>query len=110
LAEVQVGNNDQPSGHEYLRPATSEIVWDKIENSIGYGRADAPVMFIGMEEGASKDPEADLVTRFSYENRARLEAGARYQPTWDKMSDLMLRLTGVEPTPAAKLRAFEEVA
>jgi hypothetical protein len=88
------------------------VDWDRIETFIGFGRRDAPVVFIGMEEGL-KDASAldeDLRIRSTYEapvmdlkEAHRGVAGTeRYfdperaprQPTWRVMADLMLRRDG----------------
>lgn len=89
------------------------IDWERIERFIGFGRRDAPVVFIGMEEGL-KDAGAldeDLAIRSNYESQVmdlreahRGIAGTeRYfdpdraprQPTWRVMADLMLRREGL---------------
>ena len=43
--------------------------WERIENFIGYGRPDAPVVFLGMEEGLRRDADllADLLARSAFE-------------------------------------------
>ena len=75
-----------------------EIDWTKIEEFVGYGRRDAPVVFLGMEEGAATDPQADLQRRSTYDCIRDMDAGRPYQATWAKMSDFMLRRAGVKPT------------
>jgi hypothetical protein len=45
--------------------SSTAINWERIESFIGYGRRDAPVVFIGMEEGLA-DKSAlknDLIRR-----------------------------------------------
>lgn len=79
-----------------------EVGWTKIEEFIGYGRRDAPVVFLGMEEGAAIDTQADLRGRSTYDAIPDMDAGHRYQPTWAKMSDLMLRRARVAPTKALR--------
>lgn len=88
--------------------------WGRIERFIGFGRRDAPVVFIGMEEGL-KTAEAldeDLAVRSRYTadvmdlREAHIGiAGternfdpdrAPRQPTWRVMADLMLRRGGME--------------
>jgi len=95
--------------------------WDRIENFIGFGRPDAPVVFLGMEEGLLR--EADLLTdlqrRSTFEpymdlSQAQAELGGpgRYfgrapitQKTWRPICDLMLRRAGVRhPTREQRLR------
>jgi hypothetical protein len=90
----------------------ANINWKRIEEFIGFGRRDAPVVFIGMEEGL-RDPDAlleDLNVRSSYRDAVMDLAEAhrgiagteRYfepdhaprQPTWRVMADLMLRREG----------------
>jgi len=93
--------------------AAKEIDWDVIENFIGYGPIDAPVVFIGMEEGLY-DPtylEADLKYRSTFapvmdiqEAHLGLYKGpdlfgprARAQKTWWAASDVMLHFDGLTP-------------
>lgn len=107
------------------RSAGSEpsINWPRIEEFVGFGRRDAPVVFVGMEEGL-KDAGAlleDLTIRSTCENAVidlmeahRGIAGTeRYfdpnraprQPTWRVMADLMLRRGGcAEPSGADRRR------
>jgi len=86
--------------------------WERIESFIGFGRQDAQVVFIGMEEGL-KDAAAldeDLAIRSTYaspimdlkeahrgiagtENYFEPEQTPR-QPTWRVIADLMLRRDG----------------
>lgn len=80
----------------------NEIDWGRIEGFIGYGRLDAPVVFLGMEEGAAADPVADLRKRSAYETVRDMNAGSDYQATWARMADLMLRRAGVMPTKTAR--------
>ena len=77
------------------------IDWDRIENFIGYGNINAPVVFIGMEESLDNDvPLADdLRMRSQFDKvvdlRAAGEASIRkFQRTWKPMCDLMLRRCG----------------
>jgi hypothetical protein len=89
------------------------IDWERIEQFIGYGRIDAPVVFIGMEEGLA-DQEAlkeDLRVRSTFEPVMDLEAAhrgivdgqslfsdsPRRQPTWRVMADVMLHYEGALP-------------
>jgi len=84
--------------------------WDSIEAFIGYGRLDAPVVFIGMEEGLA-DVNAlasDLALRSTFVPVMDLELAhrgivdgeslfadsPRSQPTWRVMADVMLRFEG----------------
>jgi hypothetical protein len=86
--------------------------WAKIEDFIGFGRNDAPVVFIGMEEGLKDAGELDedLAIRSRYgqpimdlkdahkgvagtENYFEPDRAPR-QPTWRVMADLMLRRAG----------------
>jgi len=57
-------------GLGYARPDKTNVIdWERIEKFVGFGRADAPVIFIGMEEGL-KSAEAldeDLAIRSRYE-------------------------------------------
>jgi hypothetical protein len=87
--------------------AASEIDWERIENFVGYGSIDAQVVFIGIEEGLV-DAGAlrnDLLWRSTFGEVMNLEEAhrglahgtklfgnrPRSQPTWDAISDLMLR-------------------
>jgi hypothetical protein len=89
-----------------------EIDWERIESFVGFGRRDAPVVFIGMEEGLTEEEslENDLVHRSQFapvmdlEMASRGIAGTRKwfdlaivrcQRTWRPMCDLMLRREGV---------------
>jgi len=88
----------------------SMINWPKIEQFIGYGRLDAPAVFIGMEEGLADeaDLQSDLQLRSTFDPVMDLEKahegivnGAslfsdspRRQPTWRVMADLMLHFEG----------------
>lgn len=86
--------------------------WDRIESFVGFGRINAPVVFLGMEEGL-KDASAldeDLRIRSQYENSVidlklahkGIAGTGRYfdperaprQPTWRVMADLLLRRAG----------------
>lgn len=97
------------------------IDWDRIERFVGYGRPDAPVVFIGVEEGLSKEDslQEDLLIRSRFErvmdlkdahagiaNTERLfdPARTKCQRTWRPMCDLMLRRSGESPTLATRNR------
>jgi hypothetical protein len=86
------------------RPTT--IDWNRIEAFIGYGNIEAPIVFVGVEEGLAK-PEAlqqDLLWRSTFSpvmdvkeaheglaDDPRLFAEkARDQKTWRVMTDVML--------------------
>jgi hypothetical protein len=96
---------------------TTEPDWQRIESFIGYGRIDAPVVFVGMEEGLA-DPSAlgmDLALRSQFKPVMDLEQAhrgiangealfsdsPRRQPTWRVMADLMLRFEGRDFADAA---------
>jgi hypothetical protein len=88
------------------------VDWKRIERFIGFGRVDAPVVFLGMEEGLRNPDELDedLATRSKYatpvldlkEAHRGIAGTERYfdpdraprQPTWRVMADLMLRREG----------------
>jgi hypothetical protein len=91
------------------------IDWDRIERFVGYGRPDAPVVFIGVEEGLSKEDslQEDLLIRSRFERVMDLKeahagiagterlfdpARTKCQRTWRPMCDLMLRRSGEIPT------------
>src|ERR1700728_1505894 len=84
------------------------IDWNRIETFIGYGREDAPVVFVGIEEGLSEEEslEGDLLRRSAFESIMDLQlahqgiAGTdrffdadrpKSQRTWCAMCDLVLR-------------------
>jgi len=84
--------------------------WDRIEAFIGYGRLDAPVVFIGMEEGLA-DVNAlasDLTLRSTFvpvmdleqahrgivDGESLFSDSPRRQPTWRVMADVMLHFEG----------------
>lgn len=94
---------------------SASIDWDNIEQFAGYGRAEAPVVFVGMEEGlADDDLDSELLRRSTFSERVMdIQAAhegmkgpirfdpekAKSQPTWRPMCDFMLRRSGVpEPT------------
>ncbi len=98
-----------------------DIDWERIENFVGFGRTDAPVVFLGMEEGLRRDADLrlDLRERSSYEQymdlakaQRRLGGPSSYfgptpitQRTWRPMCHLMLRRDGVQqPTPEQRRR------
>ena len=93
--------------------------WEKIETFLGYGNVNAPIVFVGMEEGlADKDKlESDLKYRSTfaepvidvYEAHLGLAKGKqlfgdrpRRQGTWRVMADLMLRFEGELPKDRAR--------
>lgn len=83
------------------------IDWARIERFIGYGRIDAPIVFVGMEEGLASEQglERDLESRSAFAPVMDLEEAhrtiadgdslftdsPRRQPTWRVMADLMLQ-------------------
>lgn len=91
-----------------------DIDWAAIEKFVGFGPADAPFVFVGMEEGLDKDADlkADLLARAQYQPnmdllnaQSRLCSGSDYvgesakcQRTWRPMCDLMLRFEMTVPT------------
>jgi hypothetical protein len=103
---------------------SSPINWKRIEEFVGFGTPDSPVVFIGMEEGL-KDAEAldeDLAVRSRYElpiidlKEAHIGiAGtekyfapdrAPRQPTWRVMADLMLRRAGNDAPTGVDRRRY----
>jgi hypothetical protein len=74
------------------------IDWNRIESFVGYGHLQAPVVFIGMEEGAAADDAklpAELVERSSWEQVCPITEIDSIVRTWRPMCDLMLRRNGV---------------
>jgi hypothetical protein len=97
------------------------IDWNRIENFVGYGRVDAPVVFLGMEEGQSNPANlvTDLLHRSQFDpimdlERAHegIERTARYfdsvkgatQRTWRPMCHVMIRRQGAGVTPTLQSR------
>jgi GNAT superfamily N-acetyltransferase len=104
------------------------INWERIQEFVGFGRRDAPVVFIGMEEGL-KDASAldeDLAIRSTYENPVmdlkeahRGIAGtdayfdpdrAPQQPTWRVMADVMLRREGMASPTGTDRRRYRALS
>lgn len=98
--------------------AQDGINWACIERFIGFGRRDAPVVFVGMEERL--DPASNLVAELKLRSTYAdvmdlLDAfgpGASesdldfHAPTWRVMCDLMVRRAGEEPT-LERRRAYQ---
>ncbi len=86
------------------------IDWPVIEQFIGYGRTDAPVVFLGMEEGLADEAglKNDLLLRSTFppvmdlakahesivDGASLFSDSPRRQPTWRVMADLMLHFEG----------------
>jgi hypothetical protein len=74
------------------------INWKIIENHIGYGRKDAPVVFVGMEEGADRNLEMlkpNLIERSSMPQFAEIDGKTlKTVRTWRVACDFMLRRAG----------------
>jgi hypothetical protein len=98
------------------------IDWGRIERFVGFGREDAPVVFIGMEEGLRRIDglDEDLAIRSTYktpimdlkeahkgiagtENYFDPDRAPR-QPTWRVMADIMLRRKHPSQTPTGAQR------
>jgi hypothetical protein len=101
--------------------------WNRIERFIGYGRQDAPVVFVGIEEGLSKESalETDLLRRAEFDSIMDLRVAHRgiagadrfldignpaCQRTWRPMCDLMLRRRDASSTPTLKMRSQYQAA
>lgn len=86
------------------------IRWDRIEQFIGYGPADAPIVFLGMEEGGDNALlREDLIGRSKSADFAEIAWQPTTQRTWRVMCDLMLRREGVtNPTKAQRLAYQQE--
>lgn len=91
------------------------INWSRLENFIGYGREESPVVFIGKEEGFGPNIRGDLTGRSAWTRIMDLRDAAgkdpdhrftehiRCQRTWRPMCHLMLRREGVaQPDLAAR--------
>jgi len=101
-----------------------ELDWQRIESFVGFGRRDAPVVFISMEEELKRAEglDTDLAIRSTYEAPIMdLEVAHRgipgtehyfepnravHRPTWRVMADLMLRRKGHEDPTAAERRIY----
>ncbi|MBL0403843.1 hypothetical protein JKG68_07700 [Microvirga aerilata] len=71
---------------------------------------DAPVVFIGMEEGLGSDQhlEEDLIRRSGYKDIEELKGGNRKgQRTWRAMCDLMLRREGINDLNSDKRNDYQ---
>ena len=107
----------------WVKPLSSTAFkdWDRIERFVGYGNPGAPVVFIGVEEGLSKEDslQEDLMIRSRFERVMDLKdahagiagterlfdpARTKCQRTWRPMCDLMLRRSGESPTLATRNR------
>lgn len=88
----------------------TKIDWDRIEAFVGYGNIEAPLVFVGVEEGLAK-PEAlheDLLWRSTFkpimdakeahegiaDGPSLFSVKPRRQATWRVMTDVMLRFNG----------------
>jgi len=96
------------------------IDWSCIERFIGYGNLDAPIVFVGMEEGlaSTKALSEDLLLRSGFAPVMDAEVAhrglakgpslfsdkPRRQPTWRVMADVMLHYEGAT-FPSDKERA-----
>jgi hypothetical protein len=85
------------------------IDWDRIERFIGYGFAEAPVVFLGMEEGGDNDrlPE-DLIGRSLSDQFEEIGHRKTTQRTWRVMCDLMLRREGVKNPTGQERLAYQQ--
>lgn len=83
----------------------SAIAWERIEQFVGYGRPDAPVIFLGMEEGADNARLVpDLLGRSLTGPYGEISREGPTQRTWSRMCELMLRREGVaRPTGEERL-------
>jgi hypothetical protein len=99
------------------------IDWQRIEEFIGFGRRDASVVFIGMEEGLKEAErlDEDLEVRSRYVTAVMdlkaahdvIAGTERYfdpdraprQPTWRVMANLMLRREDL-PQPTGDAKSF----
>jgi hypothetical protein len=107
-----------------MESAVSDTIdWDAIENFIGFGNANAEVLFLGMEEGLSPGValEDDLKARAGYaqyedlyDAQSLLEDCGRFfgpaplcQRTWRPMCHLMLRRETNEPLDNKKRTRYQ---
>ena len=94
------------------------IDWKRIEGFIGFGRSDAPVVFVGMEEGLADWAalDEDLALRSTYsipvmdlidaQNEVGGVGAVPRSPTWDLMADLMVRRHGKALPTIADRRSY----
>ena len=95
------------------------ISWDTIESFVGYGRREAPIVFIGMEEGLAKGDELDseLLLRSTYTQYMDLHASFGNEleaflrnpgrrPTWIAMSAIALAHLGTSDPDYADCRKY----
>lgn len=110
-----VGGQSTPAKGRILITAEEKR---KLLGFIGYGRLDAPVWFLGMEEAGGGEDKLLIRTRFNrvedlYEAHKALgitrhhEGRRVLQPQWGRMSDLMLRLSGVSAPTTEDRRAYQ---
>jgi len=89
--------------------SNSPIRWDHIESFVGYGREDAPVVFLGMEEGGDNERLLeDLIGRSHAERFGEIKHQNTTQRTWRLMCDLMLRRDGVASPTAQERLAYQQ--
>jgi hypothetical protein len=103
---------------------SKNIDWDRIETFLGFGRADAPVVFIGMEEGVANEGAQldDLYARSQFDRVMDIQHAhwgvsdtgrwfgpgkVRSQPTWRPMCDLMLRREGISAPTLADRKHYQ---
>ena len=95
--------------HDAISPDDATINWDRIEQFIGYGRADAPVVFLGMEEGGDNTRlREDLLGRSRSAEFGEIASQPTTQRTWRVMCDLMLRRDGIANPTAKDRLAYQQ--
>ena len=113
--KAQVIADSDQRRRKRLANRPSEIDWGRVEKFIGYGNIEAPLVFIGMEEGLAKpaalDPNVlrqDMLWRSTFERvmdakeahtgladgPALFSDTPRRQQTWRAISDVMLHYNG----------------
>jgi hypothetical protein len=91
---------------------------DKLQTFIGYGRLDAPVWFLGMEEAGGGEENLKVRAQFSQVEdlrSAHFALGIRYhhegkkciQPQWGRMADIMLRVHGATQPDTEDRREYQ---
>ncbi len=81
-----------------------EIDWQAIERFIGYGDVDAPIIFIGMEEGGCGDIEQmskrSLFQALEPLPISKIDHGI--VKSWRPMCDFMLKLMGIDSNASSR--------
>ncbi len=91
---------------------------ERLLRFIGYGRLDAPIWFLGMEEGGGGEERLSIQSKFNQiedlrdahrklDIREWHEGRRKLQPQWNKMSEFMLRVEGHSGPTREERRAYQ---